>query len=478
MQQSIHLRISDILAPRDAGGEFSRPRAAEEPSVRFDDILNRQLSAEREERAGIPPEGSVTLHTEPAALQDDRMRVDREGPAGRDRADEVDGKSLARRKDEHDTSSRIDNRESDARRETVETGRRDADAAARKKAEDEGTREAMLPGTRKAPGALRDDRAALKRTGTSDDEARSKLLQRLEFVLSMPASLAEGSRELRDLKALIAEAKDLLQSRDGRTDRALMDALAGRLREFAKRIETGHAGGREARLAPLRDEIHRIADMVSRLTRKTERPGTQGRPEEGDSKQSRPAVIERVMVPHVQNGREQAESSSSRDGNSSAFSFQFSKSAQGADKQMGTAPLPRQNHLFEEQLQSLVRNAKVVVHDAKNGSFQMRLYPESLGRVNVSLGLDQGTISGRFLVETVEARQALVEQLAEIRERLAESGISVGEFQVDVRGDERYARQSAHEGPVPPVSGAPVEAGEKYEIQTVRRHDGFIDVTI
>ncbi len=479
MQQLIHLRISEILAPRE-GGELPRLRSAEAPSVSFDDILNRQLSAEREDRVGDSAELPETRYVEPEARQDDRMRVDRDGTAGRDECGDVDMKALARRENNTDAPSDMSRKESDARREAGDIGRRQAgdDSPGRKKADDVNTSEAALPGKRKASGTLRENQALGNGNGMRDDEGRSSLLQRLEIVLSMLATSAAGSRELRDVQAAIAEVRDVLQGRAGRTDRAFMEALGERLRELAKRIETGQPRGREARLAPLRDELQRIADMATRIARRTDRPGAQGRLEEADQQQARAVVLERAMVSHGPNGKDRPESSSQKDGNSSAFGFQFSRNAQGTDKHANATPLPRQNPLFEEQLQSLVRNARVVVQDAKNGSFQMRLYPESLGRVNVSLGLEQGTISGRFLVETVEARQALVDQLADIRERLAESGISVGEFQVDVRGDERYAWRSSRDDLPLPVSGTRIEANGSYELQSVRHHDGFIDVTI
>lgn len=422
---------------------------------------------------------SETRHEEPVAVQDDRMRVDREGPSGRDERTDSDMKSITRREDARDKQSDIKNKETDARREAAEPGRRETgvDSPGRKKAEEASNRGAILPGARKAAGVLRENQAVRRKTGPGDEESVARLQQRLDAVESLLARSTQGGRELRDVRVALADVRDVLQSRGGRADRDLLNALGERLRELAKRIEIGQASGRDARPAPVRDEIQRIADMVNRLAKRTDRPGAQGRLEEAEQ-QPRTASVDRVMVSQGFGGKDQADSSSPKDGNSSAFSFQFSKGAQGADRSAHAAPLPRQNPLFEEQLQSLVRNARVVVQDAKNGSFQMRLYPESLGRVNVSLGLEQGTITGRFLVETVEARQALVEQLADIRERLAESGISVGEFQVNVRGDERHTRQSAREGLRPPDSGAPVEAGGKYEMQAIRRHDGYIDVTI
>ena len=480
MQQSIHLRIPDISAPREAAVDFQRPRSTVEPSLRFDDVLTRQLSTEREEFSGNSRDMSETRHEGPVAVQDDRMRVDREGPSGRDERTDSDMKSMTRREDVRDKQSDIKNKETDARREAAEPGRRETgvDSPDRKKAEEASGREAILPGARKAAGMLRENQAVRRKTGPGDEESVSRLQQRLDAVESLLARSTQGGREFRDVRAALADVRDVLQSRGGRADRDLLNALGERLRELAKRVEIGQASGRDARLAPVRDEIQRIADMANRLAKRSDRPGAQGRLEDADQQQPRTAPVDRVIVSQGFGGKDQADSSSPKDGNSSAFGFQFSKGAQGADRSTHATPLPRQNPLFEEQLQSLVRNARVVVQDAKNGSFQMRLYPESLSRVNVSLGLEQGTITGRFLVETVEARQALVEQLADIRERLAESGISVGEFQVNVRGDERHTRQSAREGLRLPDSGAPVEAGGKYEMQAVRRHDGYIDVTI
>ena len=117
MQQSIHLRIPDISAPREAAVDFQRPRSTVEPSLRFDDVLTRQLSTEREEFSGNSRDMSETRHEGPVAVQDDRMRVDREGPSGRDERTDSDMKSMTRREDVRDKQSDIKNKETDARRE-------------------------------------------------------------------------------------------------------------------------------------------------------------------------------------------------------------------------------------------------------------------------------------------------------------------------------------------------------------------------
>jgi len=49
---------------------------------------------------------------------------------------------------------------------------------------------------------------------------------------------------------------------------------------------------------------------------------------------------------------------------------------------------------------------------------------------------------------------------------------------VNVRGDERHARQSERDVPLVPLAGPAVEAGGVYEQQGILLHDGYIDVTI
>ena len=136
--------------------------------------------------------------------------------------------------------------------------------------------------------------------------------------------------------------------------------------------------------------------------------------------------------------------------------------------------------LFDEQLQSLMQGARVAVRDGRNASMELRLHPESLGRLNVKLALEEGTLIGRFLVESAEARDAILERITAIRQELAGSGISVGEFQVNVRDERgRFVREETggsvshmlHKEQAAAASGV-------YEIGSAIAHDGAIDVII
>jgi flagellar hook-length control protein FliK len=124
----------------------------------------------------------------------------------------------------------------------------------------------------------------------------------------------------------------------------------------------------------------------------------------------------------------------------------------------------------------LMQQARITVRDARNGSFVMNLYPETLGKVNVNLGLEEGVLVGRFLVDSHEAREAMMESVDRLLAQLADAGIEVGSFQVNVRGERdrlvqdlqgylsENRRRIEHEG-----------RGE-YEVQSTRSHDGLIDV--
>jgi hypothetical protein len=106
------------------------------------------------------------------------------------------------------------------------------------------------------------------------------------------------------------------------------------------------------------------------------------------------------------------------------------------------------------------------------------MYPESLGRVNVNLGLENGVIHGRFLVDSVEAKEMILDNLGILRERMEEAGISVGEFQVNVRDEGRRFTAGEREEDIPllPRRAAAVEAERGYDAGAMNLYDGALNV--
>ena len=164
--------------------------------------------------------------------------------------------------------------------------------------------------------------------------------------------------------------------------------------------------------------------------------------------------------------------------------FQFSRDGQLPQNETANKfspePQARPAYNFQEQLQSLLDNAKVYVKDGKNGAFHVNLYPKSLGSVGVNLGLEHGILNGRFLVENADAKEALLQNFDNIKQQLEESGITVGEFHVNVRG-EREKHSGELQKEVVNYRGSFSENEEitaVYEMNTTSYHKGSINMVI
>ncbi len=137
---------------------------------------------------------------------------------------------------------------------------------------------------------------------------------------------------------------------------------------------------------------------------------------------------------------------------------------------------------FQEQLQDLMNGAKLQVKDSRNASLNINLYPRALGTLTLNLGLEQGILSGRFIVDSQEARELLNENMNFIKQQLLESGIQLGQFHVDVRdrGNHQQDRNSQtafqfteikNENTEDPVSAA-------YEMNFTGSHEGSVNLII
>jgi len=101
---------------------------------------------------------------------------------------------------------------------------------------------------------------------------------------------------------------------------------------------------------------------------------------------------------------------------------------------------------FKENLQEIIDKAKVTVRDGKNGTFTMKLNPQELGNVNVNLIMENGVITGKFLVDNEDVKSMLLNSLNDLKNQLEEAGISFGEFSVNVNDQhEKYLKQKDDE---------------------------------
>ncbi len=150
-------------------------------------------------------------------------------------------------------------------------------------------------------------------------------------------------------------------------------------------------------------------------------------------------------------------------------------SSRGSMHQMNLSTAQRVPFM-NEQFELLMQQARITVRDARNGNFAMNLYPESLGRVNVNLGLEDGVLVGRFLVDSPEAREAMMESMDRLLAQLADAGIEVGAFQVNVRGERDRLVQNLQGYFAGNRRRSENEGSSEYDAHTVRTHDGLLDV--
>jgi flagellar hook-length control protein FliK len=71
----------------------------------------------------------------------------------------------------------------------------------------------------------------------------------------------------------------------------------------------------------------------------------------------------------------------------------------------------------------------------RGGSINLRLSPPELGSLRLQLDVKQGVMNAKVETDTAAARQALLDNLPSLRERLAEQNVRIERFDVDVRRD-------------------------------------------
>jgi len=170
---------------------------------------------------------------------------------------------------------------------------------------------------------------------------------------------------------------------------------------------------------------------------------------------------------------------SSSDDAMSSMNTLLEKNSGSVKKALAAAQTPKSREAFMEQLQQIIDKAKITVHDSKNGSFIFRLNPKELGSVNVNIGLEQGIVKGKFLVETNEAKELLIQNLDFVKTQLEESGISVGEFQVNVKEQGKPYDNNEKRNDIRVHSGPGSVKNEEYEYTAaVPQHNGSVNMII
>jgi flagellar hook-length control protein FliK len=95
-----------------------------------------------------------------------------------------------------------------------------------------------------------------------------------------------------------------------------------------------------------------------------------------------------------------------------------------------------------DQLRLIQRVARAMeVAPQRGGLLRLRLRPPELGSLRLEVAMHDGTLSARIETETQTVKTLLLDQLPQLRDRLAEHGFRIERFDVDVA--EQHDQQSA-----------------------------------
>ncbi len=123
------------------------------------------------------------------------------------------------------------------------------------------------------------------------------------------------------------------------------------------------------------------------------------------------------------------------------------------------------------------------------GTIRLRLSPPELGSLQVEVTVRKGALSARLEAETQAARAVLLDNLPQLRDRLAEQGLRIDQFEVNVSqrdaGDGRHPSHdygSEHQSPLPHQTArvSPETASDSDTAARTRRflHPGNLNIVI
>jgi flagellar hook-length control protein FliK len=456
--------------PREATlVDLLSPTETKSSSSSFDALLRSQIVQNDDGRIAFSPE--MTRAEERKILNEEmNQRIDEREPidlnkennmnSGEPRTDKIDERKET-------NTERCDSRTGDEKSPEKITEKEDH-AVEKSTAEKE---EIPVSDEIKKHDAIRD-------TGFDENTHLAHLQKMLLELLSLIQSLlhTQGEHPLRgdliDLKDALQQFQESLTHNRGEKkvplDALRLKSLLTQMKEALKNYDPKEAPGI---LANLKKALRNALQSSNRQEQTAKRPNAgEMKPLDIDNKVT-DKVIAQNVTPSIKKGESQTARNDTADPG-----FQFSRT-HFSTKNINTSGTIERRGGFHEQLQSIIQNARIFIKDSRNGSFSIRLYPESLGRLNINLGLEQGVLYGKFLVENNDAKNLLLDNIVHIKEQLADAGISVGEFQVHVRDEgyklDHHIKEKTYT--LKPVTG---DQENQYDINAMKSHDGIIDMVI
>lgn len=94
------------------------------------------------------------------------------------------------------------------------------------------------------------------------------------------------------------------------------------------------------------------------------------------------------------------------------------------------APLPSPNQIMDQ----IVQQTRIVIEDGR-GEATIKLQPESLGKVEMKVTVDGDKANVRFVVENMNVRLAIMENVEDLRKNLEYLGLEVEQLSVMLQGE-------------------------------------------
>lgn len=103
---------------------------------------------------------------------------------------------------------------------------------------------------------------------------------------------------------------------------------------------------------------------------------------------------------------------------------------------------------FEENLElatTKILERMETISEGGRTTMKMKLHPEEMGEMEITLTLEEGKLSGKILLENHEMRQLFARRIDELSENLKASSVNVLKFEVGV-GDKEAGNQARQQG--------------------------------
>ena len=101
--------------------------------------------------------------------------------------------------------------------------------------------------------------------------------------------------------------------------------------------------------------------------------------------------------------------------------------------------------LHQNYNNDIVRHASIALRDEGHGTIRLALKPESLGNVKIHLEMAENKITGRIVVETVEALRAFEREIASLEKAFQDSGFEGANLEMSLADHGRGAEQQWQE---------------------------------